>query len=149
MSGSSIRWAICKSALFSRQITTPEPHHPFCCPTNSVKALQAQMISEIMRDCHDLTKIFFFCFYRLQHILQLLNFGFTVLTFVLTYTVTSRDLVSVCRQTGIVLVREMTTMLIIHLLAPSATRHYHLPTSSQHCRTLHLRRRTPRSRSAT
>ena len=27
VSGSGIRWAICKSALRSRQITTPAPHH--------------------------------------------------------------------------------------------------------------------------
>ena len=27
MSGSGISWAICKSALHSRQITTPTPHH--------------------------------------------------------------------------------------------------------------------------
>ena len=50
MSGSGISWAICKSALRSRQITTPTPHHsvflqagcPSCRPTNSVKALKAQ-----------------------------------------------------------------------------------------------------------
>ena len=49
VSGSGIRWAICKSASRSRQITTPAPHHsvflqdgcPSCCPTNSVKALKA------------------------------------------------------------------------------------------------------------
>ena len=41
---------LCKSALRSRQITTPAPHHsvflqagcPSCRPTNSVKALKAQ-----------------------------------------------------------------------------------------------------------
>jgi len=27
VSGSGLRWAICKSALHSRQITTPAPHH--------------------------------------------------------------------------------------------------------------------------
>jgi len=45
VSGSGISWAICKSALRSRQITTPVPHHsvflqagcPSCRPTNSVK----------------------------------------------------------------------------------------------------------------
>ena len=49
VSGSSISWAICKSASSSRQITTPVPHHssflqagcPSCRPTNSVKALKA------------------------------------------------------------------------------------------------------------
>jgi len=48
VSGSGISWAICKSALRSRQITTPAPHHsvflqagrPSCRPTNSVKALK-------------------------------------------------------------------------------------------------------------
>ena len=50
MSGSSISWAICKSAPRSRQITTPAPNHssflqagcPSCRPTNSVKALKAE-----------------------------------------------------------------------------------------------------------
>jgi len=49
VSGSSISWAICKSAPRSRQITTPAPYHssflqarcPSCRPTNSVKALKA------------------------------------------------------------------------------------------------------------
>ena len=48
VSGSGISWAICKSALRSRQITTPAPHHsvftgrmPFCHTTNSVKSLKA------------------------------------------------------------------------------------------------------------
>ena len=49
VSGSGIRWAICKSEHRSRQITTPAPHHsvflqagcPSCRPTNSVKALKA------------------------------------------------------------------------------------------------------------
>jgi len=49
VSGSGISWAICKSALRSRQITMPAPHHsvflqagfPSCRPTNSVKALKA------------------------------------------------------------------------------------------------------------
>jgi len=48
VSGSGFRWAICKSAPCSRQITTPATHHsvflqagcPFCRPTNSVKALK-------------------------------------------------------------------------------------------------------------
>jgi len=44
--------AICKSALHSRQTTTPAPHHSdftgqmsFCCPTNSIKALMAKKIT--------------------------------------------------------------------------------------------------------
>ena len=49
VSGSEIRWAICKSAPCSRQITMPAPHRsvflqagcPSCHPTNSVKALKA------------------------------------------------------------------------------------------------------------
>ena len=48
VSGSGISWAICKSALSSRQITMPAPHRsvflqagcPSGCPTNSVKALK-------------------------------------------------------------------------------------------------------------
>ena len=47
VSGSGISWDICKSAPYSRQITTPTPHHcflqagcPSCRPTNSVKALK-------------------------------------------------------------------------------------------------------------
>jgi len=48
--GSGISWAICKSALYSRQITTAAPHHsvflqarcPSCHPANSVKALKAK-----------------------------------------------------------------------------------------------------------
>ena len=48
---SGISWAICKSASRSRQITTPAPHYssflqagcPSCHPTNSFKALKAQM----------------------------------------------------------------------------------------------------------
>ena len=51
VSGSGISWAICKSAPHSRQITTPTPHRsvflqagcPSCCPTNSVKALKANV----------------------------------------------------------------------------------------------------------
>jgi len=50
VSGSGIRWAVCKSAPHSRQITTPAPHHsafyragcPSCHPTNSVRAMKAQ-----------------------------------------------------------------------------------------------------------
>ena len=50
VSGSGIRWAICKSALCPRQITTPASHHsvflqagcPSCHPTNSIKALTYQ-----------------------------------------------------------------------------------------------------------
>ena len=53
VSGSGISWAICKSAPNSRQITMPAPHHssflqagcPSCCPTNSVKALNANVIA--------------------------------------------------------------------------------------------------------
>jgi len=49
VSGSGISWAICKSASYSRQTTTPAPHHYVfyrpdalsCRPTNSVKALKA------------------------------------------------------------------------------------------------------------
>ena len=49
VSGSGIRWAICKSAHRSRQITMPAPHHsvflqakcPSWRPTNSIKALTA------------------------------------------------------------------------------------------------------------
>ena len=51
VSGSGISWAIYKSALRSRQITTPAPYRPplsflqarcpSCRPTNSVKALKA------------------------------------------------------------------------------------------------------------
>ena len=56
VSGSGIRWAICKSAPRSRQITTPAPHHsvflqagcPSCRPTNSVKALKAQVVSRVV-----------------------------------------------------------------------------------------------------
>jgi len=48
VSGCGISWAIYKSALRSRQITMPAPHHsvflqarcPSCCPTNSVRALK-------------------------------------------------------------------------------------------------------------
>ena len=55
MSGSGISWAICKSALRSRQITMPAPHHsvflqagcPSCHPTNSVKALNATINKQI------------------------------------------------------------------------------------------------------
>ena len=46
--GSGIRWAVCKSAPRSRQLTTPAPTTQFlqagcpsCRPTNSVKALKA------------------------------------------------------------------------------------------------------------
>ena len=48
VSGSGISWAICMSAPYSRQTTTPVPHHcflqagcPSCHPANSVKALKA------------------------------------------------------------------------------------------------------------
>ena len=54
VSGSGISWAICKSAPRSRQIIMPAPHHssflqagcPSCHPTNSVKALKANVASE-------------------------------------------------------------------------------------------------------
>ena len=50
VSGSGIRWAICKSAPRSRLITTPALHYsvflqagcPSCHPTNSVKALKIE-----------------------------------------------------------------------------------------------------------
>jgi len=56
VSGSSISWAICKSAPRSRQITTPAPYHlvslrflqaecPSCHRNNSVKARKAQTIN--------------------------------------------------------------------------------------------------------
>ena len=51
VSGSGISWTICKSTSRSRQITMPAPHHsvflqagcPSCRPTNSVKALKAEL----------------------------------------------------------------------------------------------------------
>jgi len=51
VSGSGISWAICKSAPHSRQIIMPAPYHsvflqagyPSCRPTNSVKALKANI----------------------------------------------------------------------------------------------------------
>ena len=55
VSGSGIRWAICKSAPSSRQITTPAPHHsvfyrpdalPAAEPTNTVKALKALTVKQ-------------------------------------------------------------------------------------------------------
>jgi len=53
VSGSGISWAICKSALRSRQVTTPTPHYsvflqagcPTCRPTNSVKALKEHVVA--------------------------------------------------------------------------------------------------------
>jgi len=53
VSGSDISWAICRSALRSRQITTPAPHRsvflqagcPSCRPTNSVRALKAYRLA--------------------------------------------------------------------------------------------------------
>ena len=49
VSGSGISWAICMSAPYSRQTTTPAPHHsvflqagcPSCWATNSIKTLKA------------------------------------------------------------------------------------------------------------
>ena len=56
VSGSGIRWAICKSASRSRQTTTPAPHHSVFlqagrtsgCPTNSVKALKANIVKVVV-----------------------------------------------------------------------------------------------------
>jgi len=52
VSGSSISWAICKSAPGPRQITTPASHHsvltgqmPSCHPTNSTKALKHNQLA--------------------------------------------------------------------------------------------------------
>ena len=60
VSGSSISWAICKSAPHSRQITTPAPHRlsflqagcPSCRPTNNVKALKDGNIYCVWKQCH-------------------------------------------------------------------------------------------------
>jgi len=59
MSGSSISWAICKSAPRSRQTTTPAPqsnissfYRPdalLCCPTNNIKALKAKVIDTVLQ----------------------------------------------------------------------------------------------------
>jgi len=54
VSGGGICWAICKSALHPRQITTTARHHsvflqagcPSCCPTNSIKALKVQALND-------------------------------------------------------------------------------------------------------
>jgi len=52
VSGSGISWAICKSALCSRRITMPAPHHSVfyrpdarhsCHPSNSVEAQKAEL----------------------------------------------------------------------------------------------------------
>ena len=59
VSGSGIRWAMCKSASRSRQITMPVSHHssflqagcPSCRPTNSVKALKAKSTITIITKC--------------------------------------------------------------------------------------------------
>jgi len=59
VSGSSISWAICKSAPRSRKITMPAPHHsvfllagcPSCRPTNSVKALKARKLNRNVVSC--------------------------------------------------------------------------------------------------
>ena len=40
VSGSGIRWAICKSAPCSRQITTPAPHHSVFCRPDALPAAQ-------------------------------------------------------------------------------------------------------------
>ena len=55
VSGSGIRWAICNSALSSRQdnhASTPplsflQAGCPSCCPTNSIKALNGHSIHEL------------------------------------------------------------------------------------------------------
>jgi len=53
VSSSGISWAICKSALCSRQITTPTPYHSVFYrpdarrPTNSVKALKALQLGKM------------------------------------------------------------------------------------------------------
>ena len=55
VSGSGIRWAICKSAPCSRQKTMPVPHHlvfllagcPSCHPTNSIKALKVITMKQL------------------------------------------------------------------------------------------------------
>jgi len=52
VSGSGISWAICKSAPCSRKIIMPAPIHsvftgPSCHPTNSIKALKAEISSMI------------------------------------------------------------------------------------------------------
>ena len=55
MSGNGVSWVVCKSAPCSRQITMPVPYHssflqagcPFCCPTNSLKALKAWLVNNI------------------------------------------------------------------------------------------------------
>jgi len=57
VSGSSISWAICKSAPWLRHITMPASHHsvflqagcPSCCPTNSIKALKAVKLHEYIK----------------------------------------------------------------------------------------------------
>ena len=41
MSGSGIRWAMCKSAPRTRQTTTPEPHHSFFYRPDALPAAQA------------------------------------------------------------------------------------------------------------
>ena len=59
MSGSGISWAICKSAPRFRQITMPASHHsvflqagcPSCHPTNSVKALKADIVIWFNNSC--------------------------------------------------------------------------------------------------
>ena len=45
MSGSSIRWAICKSATRSRQITTPAPHHSLFYRPDDLPVANQQHIS--------------------------------------------------------------------------------------------------------
>jgi len=62
VSGSGICWDICKSASHPRQITMPTSHHsvflqagcPSCRPTNSVKALKANIhtLQQLSTKCH-------------------------------------------------------------------------------------------------
>ena len=66
VSGSGISWAVCKSASRSRQITMPAPHHSSflqagchsCHPTNSVKALKANLVMVITHTHIRLTVLF-------------------------------------------------------------------------------------------
>ena len=51
VSGSGISWAICKSALRSRQITTPAPHHSVFYRPDALPAAQQQRQSTEGRSC--------------------------------------------------------------------------------------------------
>ena len=69
VSGSEIRWAICKSAPCSRQITTPARHRsvflqaecPSCRPPNSVKALDT-FIGDLWEVMNLENKVFFYLY---------------------------------------------------------------------------------------